>query len=77
MNLHEYHRKLMLRGLVSAAAVKGMASTVDYEELNRVAAMLDGHQLDCTCAVCMAYVSAETPAAGLLAAMMVNAKEPR
>lgn len=75
MDLHDLQRKIMVRGLVSAAAVKGMASTVDYEELDRVAAMLDGHQLDCTCAVCMAYVSAETPAAGLLAAMMANAKE--
>ena len=70
--MSEASQRLMLRGLVSAAAANG--TKIELAELDDVAHQLNSHQLDCTCAVCMAYVSAETHAAGLLAAMMVREK---
>jgi hypothetical protein len=76
ITLNEYYRKLMLRGLTSAAAANGR-DVGDYEELDATRQVLDSHPLDCRCAVCTAYVSAATPALGLMAAMEVREREKR
>lgn len=67
----------MLRGLLSAAAAAGrpLHDNETAPELVKVAELLERHELDCKCEVCMAYVSAETPAAGMLAAMVALDKE--
>jgi hypothetical protein len=74
LTLNSYYRKLMLRGLTSAAAANRV-DVGDYDELDATRAVLDSHPLDCQCAVCMAYVSARTPALGLMAAMEARDKE--